>query len=340
MAEGRASYEEAALYKEILDYLAPENVTLSASDYQSLLPKYEEGARNLFEKYPKSWMVGIIERHDESHGTDFAKQYRELASKLMSLFVSAEGNTNPHKTSLAAHVERALEPEAPAWLSTGENRAAAEQIIADVRKVLSVATQPLSVVLRELNGGNADSMTPEQYIFHEIRDTLVRFSECDGAIADPEAELCLDVLRMLQPSMYSAWDVNSLRQFAATTERSIEPNLFVLQALSLFDRASNTTHATMVHSALWRIANFVVKADGTVKDFAELFEEKLLEGKQSNLNSDLKVYVKTYPYVLYAFDGLRHVSDTLRETPNLIVGAGPNDAARRFLLRVLPDETR
>ena len=39
------------------------------------------------------------------------------------------------------------------------------------------------------------------------------------------------------------------------------------------------------------------------EEYAELFEEKLLEGKQSNLNADLKAYVNSYPYVLYAFDG-------------------------------------
>jgi transcriptional regulator NrdR family protein len=69
-------------------------------------------------------------------------------------------------------------------------------------------------------------------------------------------------------------------------------------------------------------------------EFAEFFEEKLLEGKQSNLNSDLKTYIKCYPYVLYAFDGLRHLSKSLRETDNLIAGAGPNDAVRRFLMDV------
>jgi hypothetical protein len=69
-------------------------------------------------------------------------------------------------------------------------------------------------------------------------------------------------------------------------------------------------------------------------DFAELFEEKLLDGKLSNLNSDLKTYVKAYPYVLYACDGLRHLSEALRVTDNLITGAGANDAVRRFVMRV------
>jgi len=70
------------------------------------------------------------------------------------------------------------------------------------------------------------------------------------------------------------------------------------------------------------------------EDFAELFEEKLLEGKQSNLNADLKAYLKTCPYVLYAFDGLRHLNEALRGADNLIVGAGANDAVLRFLLRL------
>ena len=73
-------------------------------------------------------------------------------------------------------------------------------------------------------------------------------------------------------------------------------------------------------------------------DFTELFEEKLLEGKQSNLNSDLKTYVNSYPYVLYAFDGLRHLNEALRGADNLIVGAGTNDAVRRFLMRIVGNE--
>jgi hypothetical protein len=76
-----------------------------------------------------------------------------------------------------------------------------------------------------------------------------------------------------------------------------------------------------------------------LEDFAELFEEKLLEGKQSNLNADLKTYVKAYPYVLYAFDGLRHRSESLRAADNLIVGAGANDAVRRFLMKIAGDES-
>ncbi len=80
------------------------------------------------------------------------------------------------------------------------------------------------------------------------------------------------------------------------------------------------------------------------EDFAELFEEKLLGGKQSNLNADLKTYLKSYPYVLYAFDGLRHLNESLREAPNLISGAGANDAVRRFLVHAgamtLPTRTR
>ncbi len=76
------------------------------------------------------------------------------------------------------------------------------------------------------------------------------------------------------------------------------------------------------------------------ESFLELFEEKALEGKQSNLNHDLKNHVKAYPYVLYACDGLRHLSDSLRGVPNLVVGAGPNDAVRKFLVRMAPAEQK
>lgn len=74
------------------------------------------------------------------------------------------------------------------------------------------------------------------------------------------------------------------------------------------------------------------------EDFDEFFEEKLLDGKQSNFNADLKTYVHSYPYVLYAFDGLRHLSESVRGADNLIVGAGANDAVRRFLARIAGNE--
>jgi hypothetical protein len=74
-------------------------------------------------------------------------------------------------------------------------------------------------------------------------------------------------------------------------------------------------------------------------DFDEFFEEKLLEGKQSNFNADLKTYLHSYPFVLYAFDGLRHLSEGLRSADNLLVGAGANDAVRRFLERIAGDES-
>ncbi len=70
------------------------------------------------------------------------------------------------------------------------------------------------------------------------------------------------------------------------------------------------------------------------EDFADLFEEKLLEGKQSNLIADLKAYTQAYPYVLYAFDGLRHLGDSARSEANLIAGFRANDAVRRFLKRI------
>ncbi|HEV7676331.1 MAG TPA: hypothetical protein VGQ12_17500 [Candidatus Angelobacter sp.] len=66
-------------------------------------------------------------------------------------------------------------------------------------------------------------------------------------------------------------------------------------------------------------------------DFARLFEMRLLEGKQSNLNQNLKSWVGAYPYVLYAWDGLRHLSPDLRKTPNLYWGAVANEAVKRFL---------
>lgn len=67
-------------------------------------------------------------------------------------------------------------------------------------------------------------------------------------------------------------------------------------------------------------------------DFGRLFEEQRLDGKQSNLNSNLKGYLKSYAYVLYAWDGLRHLSDPkLHNAPNLISAPGSKDVVKRFI---------
>lgn len=70
--------------------------------------------------------------------------------------------------------------------------------------------------------------------------------------------------------------------------------------------------------------------------FSEFFEELLLDGKQSNLNVDLKGYLSSYVYVLYAYEGLRHLSDPeIRSAANLLTGFGPSTTIRRFLDCVL-----
>ncbi len=69
----------------------------------------------------------------------------------------------------------------------------------------------------------------------------------------------------------------------------------------------------------------------SASDFGRLFEERRLDGKQSNLNSDLEGYLKSYPYVLYASDSLRHLSPKLHIAPNLISASGSKDVVKRFI---------
>jgi hypothetical protein len=70
-------------------------------------------------------------------------------------------------------------------------------------------------------------------------------------------------------------------------------------------------------------------------DFERLFEEQALDGKQSNLNSDLRDWIKSYRYVLYAYDGLRHLSDPkLHTAPNLISARTVNETVLKFLARL------
>jgi hypothetical protein len=69
-------------------------------------------------------------------------------------------------------------------------------------------------------------------------------------------------------------------------------------------------------------------------DFARLFKVRELDGKQSNLNHDLRGWVNEYPCVLYAFKGLRYVNPDLRRVSNLISGPNVGDVVRRFIAKV------
>lgn len=67
------------------------------------------------------------------------------------------------------------------------------------------------------------------------------------------------------------------------------------------------------------------------EEFDRFFvEERHSPGKLSNLSANIDADLAKYPYVLYAWYGLRHHASA----PNLITGAGPNDAVRRFIRRL------
>lgn len=67
-------------------------------------------------------------------------------------------------------------------------------------------------------------------------------------------------------------------------------------------------------------------------DFERFFEEREVDGKQSNLNSDLKSWICSFSFVLYSGRDLRHISDrTVKDAPNFISGYGPSDSIRRLL---------
>jgi hypothetical protein len=59
-----------------------------------------------------------------------------------------------------------------------------------------------------------------------------------------------------------------------------------------------------------------------------------LDGKQSNLNHDVQVWLRAYPVLLYAYEGLRHLSSDLRKASNLTSGATVNEVVTRFLEKV------
>ncbi|HEY5331230.1 MAG TPA: hypothetical protein VIJ79_15215 [Acidobacteriaceae bacterium] len=71
------------------------------------------------------------------------------------------------------------------------------------------------------------------------------------------------------------------------------------------------------------------------QEFERFFDEKECDGKQSNLNSDLRAWLDKFGIVLYAGEDLRHLSDSkVRSTANLVRGYGPNDVIRKLLAPV------
>jgi hypothetical protein len=71
--------------------------------------------------------------------------------------------------------------------------------------------------------------------------------------------------------------------------------------------------------------------------FDDLFVEKALEGRQSNLNTALESYLDSYPCVLYAFHGLRHLSKPeVKHDSRLITGHDASTVTRQFITRIRP----
>jgi len=73
------------------------------------------------------------------------------------------------------------------------------------------------------------------------------------------------------------------------------------------------------------------------EDFDRFFDEREVDGKQSNLNYDLKSWIRSFSFVLYSGRDLRHISDQrLRDAHNFVSGYGPGDAIRRLLQERIP----
>lgn len=64
------------------------------------------------------------------------------------------------------------------------------------------------------------------------------------------------------------------------------------------------------------------------------FESMPLDGKQSNLNSDLRKYLNQRPLVLYAANDLRHLDADVRSHERMLFGAGPHDVVRRLVGKI------
>lgn len=68
------------------------------------------------------------------------------------------------------------------------------------------------------------------------------------------------------------------------------------------------------------------------EDFERFFDEREVDGRQSNLNTNLKGWIDSFSFVLYSGRDLRHISDQkVKDAPNFIRGFGPNDAIKRLL---------
>lgn len=68
------------------------------------------------------------------------------------------------------------------------------------------------------------------------------------------------------------------------------------------------------------------------EDFDRFFDEREVDGKQSNLNSNLRSWVSSFSFVLYSGQDLRHISDQrVKDAPNFISGYSASDAIKRLL---------
>lgn len=205
----------------------------------------------------------------------------------------------------------------------------------------SIKTEVIrNTVLQELENISHDSLGDGGSKESEYAEALLEKWEFHEGLVKEEArkteakELELEELSGIVNSL--EWEVEILRaqlserEPTSTSTRAAEAVRSALLS-SIHDKLGNKRALCIAREGGTTFASVFSRCGVSKADFDALFEEKALEGKQSNLNHDLKGYVKNYPIVLYAFNGLRHLSESLRQNENLIVGAGPNAAVRRFL---------
>ena len=236
-----------------------------------------------------------------------------LLSRRVQRAIAVSATTEPIKTeTIRSRVFQELQGISQDTLFAGEGKRQLLEHATALREAWEFHEQLVKEQVRDLRQDEADYLA-------EIDELNGQLSECDLEIENLRARLEAGIETSPSPG-------------DAATSSKYHPN----DITARIEAALGKRRALCVgRIGKTSFASAFARRGVSQEAFTRLFEEKVLEGKQSNLNADLNSNIKSYPFVLYAGDGLRHLSDPkLRKARNLVAGAGPHDAVRKFVTRL------
>jgi hypothetical protein len=156
--------------------------------------------------------------------------------------------------------------------------------------------------------GSPASLDAMSLLNIDLTRVALQISGSDGSISSDEGAVYGEIARLLNPTVatYDAEDFVSLLEELAPqfTPLSEDDPLITLAYLEFFDRARGTDHTEKARAMLFRFANCIAKADGTISPPEEkvlanvkriLFQKPNTDSNEIRKESEATVIAETAP---------------------------------------------